>query len=61
MNQSQFEFDIHEGPDLKDGVSKFEFNPFINNKVIASYRKNKQKNFINLTLNVNVFLVSGHI
>jgi hypothetical protein len=36
MNQGQFEFDIHEGPDLKAVVSKYEVNPFINNKVIAS-------------------------
>jgi hypothetical protein len=38
MSQGQFQCDIHEGADLKD-KSKYEVNPFINNKVIASYRK----------------------
>jgi hypothetical protein len=40
--KDQFEFNIHEGPDLKDVgqvVPKYEINPLINNKVIASYRK----------------------
>jgi hypothetical protein len=41
MSQSQFEFNIHEGPELEDVMSKYEVNPFINNKVIVRYKKNK--------------------
>jgi hypothetical protein len=47
MSQGQFEFDIHKETDLKDAVSKYEVNPCINNKVIASVKK--EENFINLT------------
>jgi hypothetical protein len=39
---NQLEFDIHRGPELKDGVSRYEVYPFINNKVVASSRENKR-------------------
>jgi hypothetical protein len=41
MSQGQFEFGIHEGPDIKDVVSKYKVCPFTNNKVIANYRKTR--------------------
>jgi hypothetical protein len=31
MGQSQFEFDIHKGLNLKHVVPKYEINSFINN------------------------------
>jgi hypothetical protein len=31
MSQVQFEFDKHGGPYLKDNMSLYEFNPFLNN------------------------------
>jgi hypothetical protein len=39
--QYHFRFDIHEGPDLKNVVSKYEVNSFKNNKGMASYIKKK--------------------
>jgi hypothetical protein len=53
MEQSQFEFDIHESPDIKDVISKYEIDPLTNNKDTASYSR-KQENFIYLTLPVKV-------
>jgi hypothetical protein len=29
MSEGQYEFDIHEGPDLKDFMSNYEVNPLI--------------------------------
>jgi hypothetical protein len=47
MSQYQFEYDyIHEGPDLKCVAIKYEVSPFITNKIIASYWKNKRISLI---------------
>jgi hypothetical protein len=51
MSQGQSEGNIHEGPDLNNVVCKYEVNPLVNNKLIASYSK-KQENFTNLTLTI---------
>jgi hypothetical protein len=32
MSQSQFEFNIHQGFDVKDVASKYEGTPLVNNK-----------------------------
>jgi putative SOS response-associated peptidase YedK len=42
-SQGHLEFNIHEGPDLKDIVPNYEVNPSTNNKIIASYRKKHKK------------------
>jgi hypothetical protein len=44
MSEFQFEFDIHEGPGLKDVVSKYEINPFTKNKVIDLFIKKQSLN-----------------
>jgi hypothetical protein len=36
ISQGQFEFDIHEDPDLEGVVFKYEVDPFINNKIIVT-------------------------
>jgi hypothetical protein len=42
--QSQLEFEIHDGLELKDVLSKYEVNLYINYKVIANNKKKGNKN-----------------